>query len=206
MRWCPSRWKKGKTVLRSGLSTTFQPFDNRLAFVNRFQMVVAEEFNVAADIIQPQALAQLRVVPRKRSYPTNYPDGRLPFDTEKQRRYFWAVIAEFDANGNYVGYTRTGAIPNAWGVRRNVAGLTAQFIIENTNPKSKYVYGSLSLNAPGRFQQHFHNATGWYVGSEVVNFWLDAMQKLTRLNILSRLRKFAGTSTSTRRAYTGRRP
>lgn len=125
---------------------------------------VAQE---TANEIRPSVLAELGKEPPKRSYPADYPNGQLPFDTEKQRRWYWANIGE--------PYKRKGTLSKAWQMYVLTDDSGFRLVIENTAPSAKWVYGSLAQNrdAARRFQQRFHAATGWQTATDTVTKWLD---------------------------------
>lgn len=190
-------------MLSNRLTVTAKPIEALEAFTASYETIVTEEFNAAVDTVQPYALADLRTsVPPRRQWPGDYPGGQLEWESEKQRRYWWAVLAEFDSAGNLIPYERSGDIPKAWALERRSGAAVRSVSIVNRNPKSKWVYGSLSRRNARKFQQRFHNVTGWFVGGERVNFWLDVIQSQTEINVNDRLKDLAGTRTFQRRAFT----
>jgi hypothetical protein len=191
-------------MLKQTLTATTKPLDDLMGFLDSYREVAAEEYTAAVSEVSPAALSELRSSPKRRQWPGDYPAGKLEWESEAQRRYYWAVIAKFDSAGRHIPYKRTNAIPNAWEFYSEASGGDIRVVIVNRSPKAKYVYGSLSLRNAGKFQQKFHAITGWFEGAAEVNFWLDAVEEQYLINIGKRLGDLAGTVTSRRRAFTGK--
>jgi hypothetical protein len=87
-------------------------------------------------------------VRRKDTYPgpVVYP---IQWTSEKQRRYYFGVVAEYDAQGNIIPYERKGTLYETMVIESN--GQT--IYIYNANPIADFV--------TGQDQQQFHANTGW---------------------------------------------
>lgn len=120
------------------------------------------------------------------------------YATPKQLRYVMAKIRR----GEWTG--RTGATSAGWSVSYAVEGGSFTLVVMNKEPQARFVYGSLALSSganPLRFQQKFHQVTGWPAGSAIVNSYFDIAQQRFAELVAERL----GGTTSTRRGYTSPR-
>lgn len=95
----------------------------------------------------------LRVEPRVRRWPVDYPLGHLEWTSARQRRYFWAVLARFDAEGNYIPYQRSHKLSQGWHVLADYKNGLTRVLVTHDSDIEQYVYG--------RRQQRFHQITGW---------------------------------------------
>lgn len=121
--------------------------------------------------------------------------------TPKQFRYVMAKIRR----GEWTG--RTGATAAGWTVSHQVDGQSFVLVVLNAEPHARFVYGSLALGSqsnPLRFQQRFHQITGWPPVAEVVNYYFDVAQQRFAGLLQERLGGKA-TATSTRRGFTSPR-
>lgn len=100
------------------------------------------------------------------SRPPGQPKHPIQWTSEKQRKYFWAVIApKYMVNGEYQGYPRTNTLVRGWRVllhRKPGGGLLS---ISNRVPYGRYVYGDLRN---GKHAQRYHTRTGWPVAHPIV--------------------------------------
>ncbi len=85
--------------------------------------------------------------------PVKYP---IEWTSERQRRYYFAVVAEYDSDGNVIAYQRSGTFFDDVDVFFNPD--TFNLNITNNNPVARYVIGDN--------QQKFHKNTGWEDPSE----------------------------------------
>lgn len=96
------------------------------------------------------------------------------YATPKQLRYVMAKIRR----GEWTG--RTGATSAGWSVSYTVNGGNFTLVVMNDEPQARFVYGSLALSSganPLRFQQKFHQVTGWPQVSPIVNYYFDVAQQ-----------------------------
>jgi hypothetical protein len=102
----------------------------------------------------------LRVEPPVRDWPADYPEGKLEWTSEKQRRYVHAVILEHDEDGNVIPYERTHDFVHGWHVRADYTnGLTAIRIFHEDD---------VMQFITGLRQQRFHRITGWPYAPDVM--------------------------------------
>lgn len=85
--------------------------------------------------------------------PVVYP---IEWTSEKQRRYYFGFVAEYDANGDIIPYERAGTFFDDVAVELDPLSLDLK--ITNPNPVARYVIGD--------DQQKFHANTGWENPSE----------------------------------------
>jgi hypothetical protein len=104
------------------------------------------------------------------------------------------------ANSTYI---RTFALRNGWKIHLQRTSEGVAVIIENPVGHTVYVVGSLAkaLSAARSFQARVH-AGRWPLASETVSFWFEAWKEDFDARFAQELGKF-GTSTVTRRAFTG---
>lgn len=155
--------------IRYTATANVEPLDQLDAFFDQFEDVAYSEFEDTVNDNHVSILDELRTEPPQRSYPSDYPNGQLPFVSERQRRWYWANIGE--------PHKRTGALANAWVLEVERGGGNFFMVIENPSSAARWVYGSLAVDVSAalRFQQPFHAATGWQVATETVQFWVNAV-------------------------------
>lgn len=105
--------------------------------------------------LQPGFVQTFRQQPRVRSYPGDYPGGQLPFDTERQRRWYWANIGK--------PYVRSGRMAAALQQTSERDAKSFTITARYGSPSTKYALGNIwGDHSPFRsYQQRFHKATGW---------------------------------------------
>lgn len=162
--------------------------DNLEAFVDQFADVAYMAFEETVADIEPVMLAELETEPPKPTYP-------LRWASDKQRI---AVMIKLRKENN-LPYRRTGKIRQAWVTELARSGNAFTFTVANTAPASVFVYGSLAQNrtAALRFQQPFHQDTGWQAATDTVSYWQNAIQE----DFAKNLNKIAQVQFK-RRAYT----
>lgn len=102
---------------------------------------------------QPEFLAEFQQSPPVRRWPADYPGHLLPFDTEKQRRWYWANVG--------APHTRTGRM--AQNLKQDIEreGNVVRVVAKYPSASTKYVIGNIMGEAVESYQQRFHKATGW---------------------------------------------
>lgn len=112
--------------------------------------------------LQPDLLADFQKQPPVRRWPQDYPGNVLPFDSEKQRRWYWANVGQ--------PYTRSGGM--AQNLKQDIERKLKSIAVIASYPgaSTKYVIGNIHGESVESFQQRFHKATGWE----------EAAPKLTR--------------------------
>lgn len=155
-------------MIRVTASFDTQALDGLIAFVDQFDDVAFEAFEETVADIQPALLAELRDTPGKPKYP-------LRWASDKQRKF---VMAKLRAEGN-LPYQRTGKLAAAWTVDIERNGSTFAMVVQNPATAAPFVYGSLAQNrsAALRFQQPFHQDTGWQAATDTVAFWQNAVNE-----------------------------
>lgn len=173
--------------------TTDTTIDSDIEWLNAQEEML---FDIGFEIkeeIEPSLLSELDYTPPKRNYPADYPGGQLPFETEKQRRWYWANIGK--------PYVRTGQHAKSYELFFVEQGNGFQLIVQSNNPAAKYIVGSLAQNRTEalRFQQKFHQVTGWQAATDTVTYWFDVAAELLEEKLDERIRAQVNTK---RRAYT----
>ena len=110
--------------------------------------------------LQPKHLQAFQRQPRVRSYPGDYPGGQLPFDTERQRRWYWANIGK--------PYKRTGRMANSLQQTINRTPQRLDIVARYGASSTKYVLGNIHGEEVQAFQQRFHKATGWQLAAPLL--------------------------------------
>lgn len=104
------------------------------------------EFGGRAGPIRQRVLAALKADPGPVSYP-------FVWKTDKQRNYYFAVVAEYDDDGNIIPYQRTGKSRAGWQWFYNVSDEEIDLTLFNPVSYTKFVFGPA--------QQPGHKKTGW---------------------------------------------
>lgn len=106
---------------------------------------------------QPANLAEFQQQPPIRHWPSDYPNHQLPFDTEKQRRWYWANIGH--------PYTRSGRM--AQNLKEDIVRKdnSVQVVASYPSASTKYVLGNILGEQVKPYQQRFHAATGWQLAA-----------------------------------------
>lgn len=87
---------------------------------------------------------------RREPGPVKYP---LAWESDQQKGYYFAVIAQYDAQGNVIPYQRTHQYVSSWHVQADYTNGLSSITVENLASYAQYV--------GGRRQQRFHRNTGW---------------------------------------------
>jgi hypothetical protein len=126
--------------------------------------------------IKPELMDALQDAPPRRTYPSDYTDGKLEWTSPLQGIAYWAS----DGFGAGIPFERSGKLIDSWVIEGLTRAGGFDIIVENTNPGSKYVFGSLAKNVAqaARFQQRFHKITGWPLATIDVQEWLGVAQSL----------------------------
>lgn len=148
------------TVTTSPIADLIEFLDSQNEIVQRIGDDVASRFVPALEY----ELASN--VPPRRRYPADYPNGKLPFDTPKQQKAYWAS----GGFGRGIPFVRSGSLEQSWKVDITNAGGVFAIRVHNDADGAKYVYGSLSMNyeTARKSQQRFHAATGWPLAIEII--------------------------------------
>lgn len=118
--------------------------------LNAFPQQIADITQEVVDKAEPDVLQLLTFTP-----PTpRYPYGKFPWQTEKQRRAYFAT----NGFGNGIPYRRKGNANKGWRLFGVARPNGATVIVQNEWDKYKYVGGTFMSDSP---QQRFHDATGW---------------------------------------------
>jgi hypothetical protein len=165
-----------------------QALENLEAFVDQFADVAYMAFEETVAEIEPALLQELQDTPPKPTYP-------LRWASDKQRKF---VMAKLRAEGN-LPYRRTGKLAAAWTVDIDRNGSTFAMVVQNPATAAPFVYGSLAQNrtAALRFQQPFHQDTGWQAATDTVTYWQNALNE----DFAKNLNKIASVEFK-RRAFT----
>lgn len=127
--------------------------EQRLKFYSTYSTQVLDLAETTFTDVRQQVLPEYRQEAKVRKYPADYPGGQLPFDTEKQRRWYWANIGK--------PYTRTGRM--AKGLEQKIKRVKNKVEVEASypSPSTKYTLGNILGEQVRPYQQRFHLATGW---------------------------------------------
>ncbi|PJF38481.1 MAG: hypothetical protein CUN54_10770, partial [Phototrophicales bacterium] len=101
-------------------------------------------------------------------------DYPIEWTSERQRRAYFAT----DGFGAGIPYKRTGETDAGWEMEIKIIGRAVKVIIENNSPAAPWVYGSLAKRGFKRFQQRFHEITGWPTAQPVVIFWVGEFNRI----------------------------
>lgn len=180
-------------MIRSELTGRIRAIDDLEAYLDSFNSIAAEEFQTVFPPIQKAALSELETEPG----PVRKP---IVWTSDKQRKAFFAT----DGFGSGIPYRRSGALSRSWQFDGSAQAGEINARIQNTNPASQFVYGSLAQSNPGRFQQQMHINTGWQRAYDTVHYWLNALKEDYTAAMRERWGDvLAGIDTRTR-AYTRR--
>lgn len=170
----------------SSMTVTGMPNTKRMRTV--FQRAVFGLAQEATVINKPFVVEQLKA-PARVAYP-------IEWQSEKQRKAFWAT----DGFGGGIPHIRTGAIEDANRLYaiQNPDGATV--ILENLNPKAKYVYGGASA-ASARLQQRMHRNSGWPLFYRVKTVIYQRTMQTFRDNFAQTLIAFGYFETSGKQTY-----
>lgn len=130
---------------------------------------------VSKDYLNPM-LDDLRVAPKARKYPSDYP---LIFTSDLQRKYVMGFVLK-----NNIPYRRTGKITKSWQYTFSHKGKNIYVRIENTLPESQFIIGKLGVGRSSssirkylKPMQKFHQKTGWTPSHEIVKGYITKMEK-----------------------------
>jgi hypothetical protein len=115
-------------------------------------------------LTQAEIKRDLETLKSKVSKPGSRPTYPINWDSEKQRRAFFAT----KGFGGGIPYARTGRYENAWRISRSGSG----FVLENPSPQSIYISGD--ENARG--QSRIHRGR-WPLWALLVDEHLDDTSK-----------------------------
>lgn len=181
-------------MIRQKLTTNTRLIDDLRGYYDSFESIAREEFNGVWRQVEPVLLDELGYEPPVRRWPGDYPGRRLPFTTEKQRRWYWANIGQ--------PYTRTHRLSQSWRTSTQFSGGRVTIIVENPAKAAAFVYGSLAQVNSLRFQQRFHAVTGWPAAKPTVDYWLDVAYREYEAALLARMDALVTGTTVKRRAFT----
>lgn len=153
-------------MIRTTATADTSPIDNLIDFLGNQDEFVAAIGQRVFDRHAPDLLSELQREPGKPKYP-------LQWTSEKQRKFVMAMLRKEDN----LPYERTHKLSQGWIVKPNISGGVFSILVENPAPQAKFVYGSLAKNvdAAARFQQRFHQDTGWRKVSPMVTLFVKAM-------------------------------
>ena len=177
------------------------PLNNAVAFLDNIDKEIGAIGDAVLQEIKPELLDELRDKPPKRSYPGDYPITKDQWASDRQRKAFFAS----DGFGGGIPTVRTDSIINSWDVFGESQGSNYSIITQNTNPASRFVFGSLAkdVTKAARFQQKFHAITGWKLATIAVQEWTGIAQQLFAEQVPLRFKN--AISKSTGRAFTSPR-
>lgn len=163
--------------MRLELKANTKPLENTMAFLGRFEELVAEAGEETARELTPALLAQLQKQPPERT--ENSP--KIQWTSEWQQYVYFAS----DGFGAGIPYKRTGGLAAAWHVITERTSTGFRMVVENPKKAARFVYGSLAKDVAkaSRFQQQFHKTTGWLTASPIVNEWMDTAQVMFRVKL-----------------------
>lgn len=153
--------------------TTVKPIDEIDKALGVLNNTLRNIGSNAVSELKDDVLSDLGKVPRKRSYPSDYP---IEWTSEKQRKAYFAS----NGFGAGIPYQRTGRGAKSWFIKENYSNGSINVSIGSSWDKAKYVYGDLDINNPTkamRFMQRFHRITGWQPAREKVMFWSTTIQE-----------------------------
>jgi len=188
-------------MIRFTFATNTDSLDDMMDYLSR---VDRDVYKIGREVIRetsPDLLDKLEDTPPRRSYPSDYPGGKLEWTSDNQRKAHWAS----DGFGAGIPFERSGKLADNWQVEGSARSGGFNITVQNTNPASKFVYGSLAQNETqaARFQQNFHKITGWPLASPIVQMWVEEARDLFiekfMNSVPNKIPRFGA------RAFTGRR-
>lgn len=180
-------------MIRFTAQTNTKPLDEMQKFLAHIDQEVARIGAAVVQEIKPELMDELQDAPRRRNYPADYPNGKLEWTSERQRRAYWAS----NGFGAGIPFQRSGKIPNAWAIDGRARAGGYDITVQNTAPGAKFVYGSLAISIPQavRFQQRFHQITGWQLKTIPVQAWFETARYLFADQVRRRLPGVTGRFT-----------
>lgn len=168
-------------MIRHTLTTTLGPIDRALDFLDNVEEELASVGQAVMQEIKPELLDELQDLPPKRAYPDEYP---IEFTSDKQRKAYFAT----DGFGRGIPTVRDNTLINSWEITGQAKGNMFSIITRNLQDWSKYVVGSLAkdISRAARFQQNFHQITGWKLATIPVQEWQKVAQFLFKKEFLAR--------------------
>ena len=109
-------------------------------------------FQSTYDDLYPRFIADLRFTPRRRSYPQDYPGGRLEWTSGRQQRWYWKNIGK--------PHTRTGAMMKALEQYLLRQPQKLEIEVRYNSASTKFVLGDIH-GQDQKLMQNFHKITGW---------------------------------------------
>lgn len=181
-------------MMRHKLDVNVKLVDDLNGYYDSFESIAREEFDGVWRQVEPILMDELATTPKRRVYPKDYPNGRLEWTSERQRRWYWANVGR--------PYQRTGQLARGWRSTVQYAGGRVTIIVENPSRAAPFVYGSLAQTNALRFQQRFHAITGWQPAKPTVDYWLDVAYREYEDALIARLDALVSGTTTRRRAFT----
>lgn len=181
-------------MIRHKLVVDARLVDALEGYYDSFESIVQEEYSAVWSEIEPVMLDELGYEPRVRRWPQDYPGRRLPFVSERQRRWYWANIGR--------PYKRTHHLSRNWRSHVRYMGGRIETVVENPSRAAPFVYGSLAQANSLRFQQPFHAVTGWQPAKPTVDYWLNVAAENYRQAMVDRAGALVTGITTRRRAFT----
>ena len=191
-----------KVGTRAQFETDFTPLEDMVALVEEQALAIQLAGEETAAITLPALIEDLRTEPPP-SQPGNFRDNVTSL---KQLRYVMANIIKKGPDGKPLPYQRTHKASQSWNAQAIVSGDSFDFAVTSTFPQSRFLGGSLALSnlvAAARFQQKFHEVTGWQLYAETVRIWFELAQE-DFANNLNELIGEIGTPKFRQRGFTPR--
>jgi len=182
-------------MIRYTLTTNTQPLDNAMEFLNKIDLEIDDIGEAVIQEIKPELLDELQDMPSKRSYPNQYP---VEWTSDLQRKAYFAS----GGFGKGIPTVRDDTLINSWEIEWE----NSSIITRNKNKWAKFVVGSLAkdVSRAARFQQKFHQITGWKLATIPVQEWMKVARFLFEQELKARW-KGAVTGRVRGRAFTSRR-
>lgn len=185
-------------MIQTIFDVNVEAIDEIAAHIESFNDIAFEIGQEIVDDTGRELEARLEAEPGPVQYPVEW-------KSPAQLRMFWAT----DGFGRGIGAPRSHTLSRSWEVKVERMGAGFTFTVRNPTDYAQFVVGSLArgIRNPGRFQQPFHQNTGWPLASVIVEFWLEDAGKEFAKRVFNRFGDLVKKSVAKRRAtFTPRRP
>jgi hypothetical protein len=166
-------------VLTLDVTARFEPLDDLIAFADSFDAVAGEIAQEVQQEIEPLALDELATYPGPSQHGGRWSDD--PTANDRARRWWFGAIGRGEIQTDGEHYIRTGGYGQSWFVAFSADQGIYAIRFGSTMPGAAYIGGSLNQRSRGeavRWQNPGHDATGWPVQVDTVNFWVDTALEL----------------------------
>ncbi len=172
-------------MIRFTAVTETEPLDNALDFLDDIDREVEEVGDKILRTTDLELLDALQDTPPKRN-PNERVEWTNKHGDHRQRKAYFAS----DGFGKGIPTVRDNTLIDSWEIFGETSADGFNIVVRNTQKWSKFVVGSLAKNVAraARFQQKFHQNTGWNLATIPVQEWLEDVQLLFKQEFQARWR------------------